>query len=418
MKYRFQIVASSFHKGRLKITYDPYYQVTNEYNVCYTHVIDLSQDRDFTVEMGWGQPLSMLKVATPSATARPFDTSVIGPDAAFAYNGVLSVYVVNDLAVPNVVANNDIQVNVFVSGSDDIEFFNPTDESLRNLTWYAPQMGEVYSPQSGMIDDHEEGESMPMSQNNIDIMAAPLSFNDKTSLVFFGDPVVSFRQCLKRYVYHRFRAKPLIGYTLTNMRVNDFPDYRGPAPSAIDLTGTISAYNYAKMTLLNYLTPAYVCRRGAIRWKYIREGDDETSQGRLFQANRTNFKGYLLTEEDAEFQTSGPSVAAAQLQRFIPHTWVGATATTKAQNPVLEIELPWYSSERFFPGKAGDMATATRLSSYHTVTAIMSTPSNGAALAGFHAYNSVGEDFNLAFFTGAPILYYLAATDDPTPYFV
>ena len=43
MKFRFQIVASAFHKGRLKITYDPSYPLTNEYNTNYTHIIDLTK---------------------------------------------------------------------------------------------------------------------------------------------------------------------------------------------------------------------------------------------------------------------------------------------------------------------------------------------------------------------------------------
>lgn len=415
MKFRFQVVASSFHKGRLKLTYDPYYQQSNEYNVCYTHIIDIANERDFTVTIGWGQGKSYLNVATPDGVQLPFDTTTLPPDTKNEQNGVLSVYVVNDLAVPDTTINNNIEVNVFVAAGDDIEFADPSADQLRNVTWFTPQLSEVFTPQGGEVDDHSPTESSPMKLDTIDEMAASLSPSDHTSSVFYGDPIVSFRQCLKRYNYHRFRAKPRIGYTLTNWRMNDFPDYRGFAPDAIDITSTGNVYNYAKTTLLNYLTPAFIARRGGLRWKYMQEGDNDASRGRFLQVNRiADSSGYLLAEEDVEEQGSGPYRAAAQMARFIPHTWDGAFATSRTQNPVLEVELPWYTNVRFFPGRRSDN-TASALSNFHTLTSIMSTADDGTACAGWHAYVSVAEDFNLAFFVGAPVMFLVGQSSDPAP---
>lgn len=424
MNYRFQVVASSFHKGRLKITYDPYYQQSNEYNVCYTHVIDIANERDFTVSMGWGQGKSMLNVATPSGTTTLFDTTTLSPDTLNIHNGVISVYVVNELAVPNTTVNNDIEVNVFVSAGDDIEFFDPSADTLRDITFFPPedpapvpppQMG-AFQPQVGEVDDHSPQESSPMKLDYIDDMAASLSPSDMTDMVYYGDPISSFRQCLKRYNYHRFRPKIQSGTTLVNLRLNDFPDYRGFAPDAIDpLTLYVGNFNFSKTTLLNYLTPAFTCRRGGIRWKYVREGDTEDSAGRLFQVNRiADSTGYLQAEEPAVTQSSGRVASAAQMSRFMPHTWDGANAVTKLQNPVQEVELPWYTNIRFFPAKRTDNTTAP-FANYHTVTSILTSASDGSAKAGWHAYCSVAEDFNLAFFTGCPVIYLLDSSFEPTP---
>lgn len=413
MNFRFQIVASSFHKGRLKITYDPYFQQSNEYNVCYTHIIDIANERDFTVSMGWGQGKSMLNVATPSGTSTLFDTtSALSPDTNNQHNGIISVYVVNELAVPNTTVNNDIEVNVYVSAGDDIEFYDPSSDTMRDVTWFTPQIG-LLEPQIGEVDDHSPAESAPMKLESIDEMAATVNPTDMTDAVYYGDPITSFRQCLKRYNYHRFRAKPLIGYTLSNFRLNDFPDYRGFAPDAVDQPLAGNPFNYAKTTLVNYLTPAFVCRRGGMRWKYVREGDNEDSRGRLFQVNRiADSTGYLIAEEAVVPQNLGPAAVSAQMSRFMPHTWDGANSVTKMQNPVQEIELPWYTNIRFFPGKRSNN-TAANFANFHTVTSIMTTADDGTALAGWHAYNSVAEDFNLAFYTGPPVMYLLDTTNEP-----
>jgi hypothetical protein len=71
MKFRFQVVCSAFHKGRLKIVYDPNYFGAmsggrfSEYNVNYTEVIDIADTQDFTIEIGNGQPYTLLERHTP-----------------------------------------------------------------------------------------------------------------------------------------------------------------------------------------------------------------------------------------------------------------------------------------------------------------------------------------------------------------
>lgn len=134
MKFRFQIVASAFHKGRLKITYDPSFPLTNEYNTNYTHIIDLAKERDFTIDIGWGQERTMIGHRSPVLDAVPYRQTAIGADPGLDGNGIISVFVVNELTTPNVTPDNDISVNVFVSMGDDFEVFNPDSESIEDLS--------------------------------------------------------------------------------------------------------------------------------------------------------------------------------------------------------------------------------------------------------------------------------------------
>jgi hypothetical protein len=131
IKIRFEVVASSFHRGRLRIVYDPLYQATNEFNVNYTHVLDLNSENDYTMKIGWAQNLPYLKCdhlnsgnATHSNETR--FTGRIG-------NGVLTVFVVNALTTPSE-DNDPVTVNVYVSMCDDFEVQGPIGKGLENVS--------------------------------------------------------------------------------------------------------------------------------------------------------------------------------------------------------------------------------------------------------------------------------------------
>lgn len=428
MKFRFQIVASAFHKGRLKITYDPSYPLTNEYNTNYTHIIDLAKERDFTIDIGWGQIKSMINHRTPGINPIPFKDTPIGGDPLEYGNGIISVYVVNELTVPNSTANNDIEVNVFVSAGDDFEVFDPDSSVIEDLVWFAPQMGEVFTSQMAEMTgeqshpdaDLTKNEDEPMKLEASDTMAPNLSNQDHTISVYYGEPVTSMRQCLKRYNWHSAitpdNEDPNYKTYFMTVRKGDLPYYRGYAPGAIHETivpTDPTPYNYCKMTLLNYVIPAYTCVRGAVRWKYLRTGGnhEETS---LMQLRRVAIPpGSYKQDEVAAITMVGGnrSDRVRQAGILVPHTWDGATATSSFHNPVLEAELPFYTNLRFYPAKQANRTSTRGFNQFHELTTIWETQDSDSAL--IHSYVSVGEDFNLGFFTGAPVAYRVAQEDDP-----
>jgi hypothetical protein len=117
MRFRFQIVSSNFHKGRIRVVYDPVATpVLPEFNTHYTSIHDIADEKDFTVDVGWAQTVPYRKALTTGGIT--MSTNVFGntpvtvlPDTG---NGVLSLYVLNSLTAPSV-SDDDIQVNVFVS---------------------------------------------------------------------------------------------------------------------------------------------------------------------------------------------------------------------------------------------------------------------------------------------------------------
>ena len=428
MKFRFQIVASSFHKGRLKITYDPSYPLTNEYNTNYTYIIDLAKERDFTVEIGWGNEKSLINHRNPIEDAIPYRTTLLGGDPGSNANGIISVYVVNDLTVPSSTANNDIEVNVFVSAGDDFEVFDPDSRNIEDLVWFQPQVGEVFSPQMAEVEgqpmnqpdaDLTKREDEPMKQEPSQTMAPTLSDQDHTICVYCGDPVTSFRQCLKRYNYHSAVSPvgPITFPTMINLRNSNFPYYRGYAPGAVHETiipDAATPYNYCKMTLLNYITPAFTCRRGGLRWKYFRTGGNTEETSMMMVSRDASSAGTYAQQEFAMYTQGGGNQfdRVRQNEILIPHTWDGAVVTSTRQNPVIETEIPFYASVRFFPAKQANMTGGgAGFQQFHWMSTIWEA--EAADAAAIHCFVSVGEDFNLGFFTGAPVAWRVPQEFEP-----
>lgn len=421
MKFRFQIVASAFHKGRLKISYDPSYPLTNEYNTNYTHIIDLAKERDFTIEIGWGHEKSILNHRLPGVNSPPYGSTPLGADASSFANGILSVFVVNELTVPNSTTNNDIEVNVFVSAGDDFEVFDPDATGIANLVWFRPQMGEVFTPQMAEMNQSEshpdadltKNEDEPIKMEASNTMAVPLSDTDHTMCVYYGDPVTSFRQCLKRYNYHSAIAPEFSTVAYLTVENSNLPYYRGYQPGAVHETASGTPYNYCKMTLLNYVLPAFTCWRGGLRWKYFRTGGQVTETSLMHLRRRAAPTAGYFEDSDVAFSigSSSQSERTRQAAQKIPHTWDGVVATSTRHNPVVEAEFPFYSNIRFYPAKYTEFLTGSAFNQYHELTTIWQTNKTDAAL--IHSYVSVGEDFNLGFFTGCPVAYRVTQGSDP-----
>jgi len=193
MRFRFQIVCSTFHKGRIKIVYDPNWLATNEYNTNYLEVVDISDKTDFTIEVGNGQPTTLLThhlPGTESVTQMYSTSRYLSQEQG---NGVLGVYVVNELTTPNSTVNNDIQVNVYVSMGDDFEVFVPDD----HFQYF------VFKPQSGF--EPQSGEVTPESQNTSEPSAPQ---QEESSSVGPGYTNSELVKSFHRRVYH-FLSDPI-----------------------------------------------------------------------------------------------------------------------------------------------------------------------------------------------------------------
>lgn len=333
-RVRFQIVCSDYHKGRLKITWDPSQgEPAVPYNTVYTTIVDLSERKDFTMDIGWGQPTPFRrKYPIDAFESEMFSTTPISP---FAFgqvgNGVIAVYVVNELTTPNSEVDNDIEVNVFISMLDDFEVAAPTSSTLKELyledspppdpeperitPGVCPASNELPvllprpDPQDvelilyllwlkrhnptplprritpGVVPANEEVAPTevgvtPTDPESIRMVGAETTSDPILNKVHFGEVIGSFRQLIKRYnlvesIVARIGAGDSIVRSLNVFRPvmpydAGWTSNGTAAGITLPVQGYPLPYVYTWTTLLSYIRLGFAGWRGSVR--YIIDG--------------------------------------------------------------------------------------------------------------------------------------------------
>lgn len=436
MKFRFQIVSSSFHKGRLKFVYDPNQVSSNEYNTNYLKVIDIADEQDVTLEVGVGRPTTLLKHAKPGvdSLANMYSTSPLTYSDDLG-NGVLSVYIVNELTVPSDIVANNVEVNVFVSMGDDFEVFVP-DQHFQNFV-FAAQSGEEFGPQSGVEapmttgrlsstvpeSEHTDEPNAPIQMKSENIAVSSMTL-PLTNLAYTGESIQSFRTMLKRY--NRWMTFGRINNDADACRINlqakAFPALRGNVPGAIHTTSLAAPYNYVNTVLLHWVTYMFSGWRGGIRYKVIpRRGiqycdivaSRHPANGNGFGVQTGN---YSPTSYSSQSEISQSTVYTEALIDAEQSGHEGLAYTNSLVNPVLEFEVPYYSRFRFSPGKTINWSTTDDdRAEFYTVfvNQVNDRPDIGVSVGCYDMFVSIGEDFQTFFFTGLPRMYYEASAPAP-----
>lgn len=427
MKFRFQIVASAFHRGRIKVVYDPDYLKSNEYNTNYTNIIDISETRDFTIEVGNGQGYTLLDHHHPGVDSMTQMFSTTAYTSKEEGNGVIGMYVVNELSVPNSAVNNDITVNVFVSMGDDFEVFVPDDYFTRLRpgleSQVAPQgaRGEIdwslYTPQGGeeFPDALQTEEPSSPFQINSEQLGLGLQDTALVNKVYTGEAIVSFRQMLKRYDY--FRTIPTIVNTalgITRYKQALYPFYPGFVPGAVDRTSVAAPYNFCSMTLWHWIVMCYGGIRGGMRYKshYNRGASGTEIQVCTLYSQRLN--GNVPYERTTLALNTPVSVSEANsdvlTDQYVFRGTLGANVTIGILNPVNEVEIPFYSPARFYPHRQLDWTSGTQpVGGFQTQ--IVANDSTSTAI---DIYFATAEDFSLHFWICPPPLLYSATLPAPS----
>lgn len=430
VKFRFQIVASGYHKGRLKVVFDPWTtSFAAEDNTAYTRIIDLAQERDFEVDCAWQNN-------RPSASVEFF--SNFGPAALPAQsnftNGTVSLYVLNELVGPSA-TTNPIYINVFIS-CPDLMVWSPTIERINFVSYFpfssAPGLvldkieeeevdtvDEDLKAQSGIVESDENHAGDPSIPNNPSTTLVMGADNDQDQLtsILAGERVSSIRQLLKRYCLHTFHGfftdndKEAL-YQLTHPRM---PWYYGSAPNAFDRLGAQSEvpFNKCKTTFYNFFRPAFAGHRGSVRWKYCRVFKGTPSSGLQGTFGGQEMSILERRADDSRYQENTWLIEPPPINiggdynnrvrdwvSVSPHGGNGMVASGLV-NPNLEVELPWYSQTRF-----------ARLANPNYSAAVpqpegveFSTYMPRASSQVYASFMAVGEDFNMFFYHGPPIHY-------------
>jgi hypothetical protein len=408
IKFRFQVVKSSFHKGRLLIRWDPHALIGGvQYNTVYSRVIDIAEEDDFEVEVGWGQSAPFLRSAPiTKAGSPPFSTSTLLADTSGEWNGVLDVVVLNSLVSPS--ADSSIKVNVFVSMCDDAKFGGPTSEGIKNLSLFpgdalAPQSG--YRPQSGEIlaDPVSEDTDKPGETHAVTAIAPTMSVTDRQMQVFFGESPKSLRELFRRYCFTQMYSQECDSTNLTHWKLVTYalPDNYGWDPNGSSTYTTASGANPATLvqqTPLGFMMGCYAGWRGSLRKKLACVGD--------LRWPIVCRSGFDAVENTLTSVGTSAAVIVPYISRNYGMEGFNGQAIQDVNNVgTLEVECPYYIGKRMSTARTPTYSFNNGCENIKFETFLKTSGSavNGAARV--LEFCATGEDFSLFFFTGCPILY-------------
>lgn len=420
LRVRFQIVCSQFHRGRLMFVYEPtpWAEGTNvDTNNRFVHVIDIAEERDVTFEVNWTQEDAYRRVQIGPFNHVSRLGSVSGfPNIGYTSrsNGVLQVYVVNQLAAPTDSAN--VSINVYMSAGDSFEVKAPNDINRITYSRLDEPAGPPALAQSGVREIVTPNENMPEQDSMYILNGNYKTLQLEQSQVYFGEHIVSFRSLMKRYIYHRsldvtvVPSPPAGGAVyLTEFVVRNLPN--GPGlPYGSSVGGTLTPvsgaiiYNICAMTYIRYVMSAYVGYRGGLRWKvaaYTQLNDSAALRVSRASASsiETSSQTLLLDSTTTRSQLAQRFLANGEAYSY---SHGGSSEVATDVNPVLEYEIPFYHRYRYAECNGAGTVSGNNLEEPCHVINVTAKQNDNNSLGWLEFNSSIGEDFSLFFFIGAP----------------
>lgn len=342
--FTFKIAASKYHKGRLRISYDPgsadVQTVGDTGPFVHNQVIDIGEQTTVDVRIPYQQALAWLYTQQGITLAEQFTTSgtpSLVYDDKF-HNGVLSVKVLTLLSAP--VATSSVSIIVMVRAADNFEVANPS----------IPPVG--LSPFSLQGTAEEMGQEVPMGPCDDNIHMT-------RSRVYMGENVRSLRHLLRRVnlVDVTTIVSPNTG--LTTWTFPKYPPWYGYDPNGIstarNVGGTANVpFNWSHNTPYSVLAPCFIAQRGSVHWHLAPKSSQPLSHIALARTAPASVLSNNFFVENLDVANGG--AAARQMWRRLWFTSAGAAVTTGSVQPVLSISIPNYTGFKF---QAVDPAKAT-----------------------------------------------------------
>lgn len=390
--YTFKFVASPFHKGRVRISYDPVdanmQTATDIGSVLQNTIVDLGAEREVEVRVPFQQLTSWLNV-TKATTVAPFANGNAGLSVLEGTdNGMLTVKVLTLLTAP--VATAPVNIIVSIRGADNLEFGNPS------------QISTEFTP------FNLQGENFEAN------IGSTKGGDDHLYRVNFGEKISSLRPLLRRSNY----VDSLIGVagvgTFSHIHKWVCPKYAahpGYDPAALTnavgliAPGSTFKFQYTQMTPWHWIVRAFIAQRGAIHW-HLNASSNATLQ------NVTIARSTIARSAPSSLVSGSGSDVLSDTYRFFISTTeptAGGTAITNVLTQAgISHAIPNYSMFRF--QSTNPLRINSPVSSYTRLDdgqaqefqVLAVTGHTGNLFPALHRYMSVGTDYSLYSFLCVP----------------
>ncbi len=408
--FRFKLIKTKYHKGRLRISWDTIGQpsrTATEFVTSLTAIWDIADTDEFEFRVPYQNETAFLPTY-PSLSPMNVDTSVnpIVSDDGYS-NGILSITVVNSLTAPIDVASATLIA--YVRAAENFELAGPKNplaqgtESL-NYSFLEPQSDSITV---GFKKDNNEPDIYAVHFGEVIKSIKVLMYRTNLLYTMGGNAAANYRSQISRP-----RLPPFYGYDVNGISI------------AKNQAGSVTVnFNWVRTTPYHWFTPAFVFQRGSHNYRlYCWNTANSVTVTRvpyLSQTGVTN-NNYRPTST-VDFDTTGRGLLVSN-----PTTQPAGAGTTVAisdVNPLVEFSLPLYSRYRAITNlpESVNLPPYSWLYNSLALGTFSTTEENardGHNLEGWVAsaystsvdlkhdlFHSVGIDFGLFFYKGCPALY-------------
>jgi len=333
IKFRFEIVCSKFHRGKILFKYDPNVAMnglissnTTKLNQQNTVILDIQDTQDITFEVDWAHVRNWAQVPQNFASdALPCNTENFSADYsvydANECNGFIEVRPLNELVQPT--STSTVAVNVFVS-CDDLVVNRPSTALL-------PYKRAVNFTESSDITTEEV-----INHNDSKI-------NEKIFLDHYGERVFSFRSLLKRYTTSAggHYTNGITGNGFIDVSAGLYPQDGLPVPFE-------ASSDCDPKTLFSYLRYAYMGVRGGMRYRVIVAQGDSSARNNYTRVQLLSPRSFSDTAMGVTTKALNNTAAIwGTGDYFYTNRLDGGVLYHMATNGGIEFEVPFYSRNLF-----------------------------------------------------------------------
>lgn len=410
--FRFHIIASQFHKGRIRIQWDPAgYTGQNivtdsaSYASTFNQIIDIGKDTNVEFRIPYCQSMPFLVLNQFGVC--DFSTS---HNPTFSYdqskmNGTILVRAVTTLSAP--LASSSIQILVSVR-SANVEFANPSG-------YVSSSQKYSLLPVQGGYEYDDEAEEVSAGQPSIPA--------DHLYLSVFGEQVVSLRPLCKRMALHTimkgnysdtwgyhfrfrlYRMAPQFGFQAHGLNA---------AKSLITPANTVN-FNWNPISTISWITPCFVGQRGSVNFSVVMDStaftSNTTTSYRRNIVTARRMPHTSVTQINNTFYTV-TTTTYQQIESSIFSSVAGQTVQLLQTNNGVEFQLPNMSQVYFQNTGVTNGNDFTTADQCNLDTVEIVAFSNGAFVNNL-IFSGAGPDFNVVFFLNTPTVYTFSAV--PTP---
>lgn len=398
--FKFKVVASPFHKGRVRISFDPSgYAGENiisdavSTNVVFTAILDLDGTNEVEFTVPYQQATAYLNLRSNVAPTNINWSTSTTP--TFTYNplydnGTITMRVSTALTAP--VAISTVSILVSVRAADNFELANPTDDTQLLTTWAV------------------QSDTIEVGLGNHQGVKPP-----EQNLINFGERVVSLRQLLRRTTWvsaSTIPADTTHQYVMFRKLFTKIPGMYGYDTGGINsakglvVPASNFKFNYSLNHPLCWFLPAFVAYRGSTNWTFnVLGGKQPVEHMRVIRNNRPS------TQPSEIIDTMTPGTTSANAAWFSSKFLAGGSGqalTNQRTNAGLSVQCPNYSVFKFqstsptyytAPVAAdGSFYDQFQLELFLSGTGSGPTPADTI----LQSYAAIGTDFGVHWFLNVP----------------